>query len=311
VASPTSLMSETRALLDRYGLSARKGLGQNFLIDRGVLDKILAAAAVEQKDTVVEVGPGLGVLTKALVQRAGRVIAVELDRKMVALLRETLAGVPNVEILERDILKTPVEDLVAGPYKVVANLPYYITSAVLRHFLEAARQPKSLVIMVQKEVAKQVVAKPPEMSLLSVSVQFYSVPKVMSPVPAGAFYPPPKVDSAILRIDVLPHRRLPPDREAIFFKLARAGFSTRRKQLGNALSSGLGIEKAAAVGLLRQSGIDSARRAETLTIDEWLSLLRIYIETGIGSDQGAFLLPAGERTEPVLSEAEGARGRVV
>jgi len=277
MTSPTSLMAETRALLIRYGLAARKGLGQNFLIDRGVLDKIIAAAAVEKSDTVVEVGPGLGVLTRALAERAGKVIAVELDRNMVGLLRETLAGLPNVEIVARDILETPPEVLVGDvPYKVVANLPYYITSPALRHFLETPRQPQSLVVMVQKEVARQIVARPPEMSLLSIAVQFYGAPKIVSYVPAGAFHPPPKVASAILRIEVLPQRRLPLDDEKAFFKLARAGFGTRRKQLANALSGGLDIDKAAAIGLLQRAGIDPARRAETLTIDEWLTLLRAY-----------------------------------
>jgi len=270
-------MSETRALLERFGLSARKGLGQNFLIDRGVLDKIIAAAGIENTDTVVEVGPGLGVLTRALAEKAGKVVSVELDRNMVALLRETMAGVPNVAIVERDILDTPPQSLIGqGGYKVVANLPYYITSPVLRHFLESTHQPQSLVVMVQKEVARQIVARPPETSLLSVAIQFYGTPRIVSYVPAGAFYPPPKVASAILRIDVLPERRLSAEDEAVFFKLARAGFSTRRKQLINALSSGLDIDKTTGAELLQKAGIDPKRRAETLTIDDWLNLLRFY-----------------------------------
>jgi 16S rRNA (adenine1518-N6/adenine1519-N6)-dimethyltransferase len=275
--SPTSLMAETRALLERYGLAARKSLGQNFLIDRGVLDKIISAAGIEKADTIIEVGPGLGILTRALAERAGKVIAVELDRNMVSLLHETMSGVPNVEVVERDILDTPPEFLAGnGAYKVVANLPYYITSPTLRHFLESRRQPESLVVMVQKEVARQIVARPPETSLLSVAVQFYGTPKIVSYVPAGAFYPPPKVASAILRIDVLPERRLTIDGEAAFFRLARAGFSTRRKQLINALSSGLDTDKENGGELLRKAGIDPKRRAETLTIDEWLQLLRAY-----------------------------------
>jgi 16S rRNA (adenine1518-N6/adenine1519-N6)-dimethyltransferase len=275
-------MAETRALLDRYGLSARKGLGQNFLIDSGVLDKIISAAALDNTDTVVEVGPGLGVLTRALAERAGKVVAVELDRNMVALLRETMAGAPNVTIVERDILETPPESLVGdAPYKVVANLPYYITSPALRHFLESPRQPERLVVMVQKEVARQIAARPPEMSLLSIGIQFYGMPKIVSYVPAGAFYPPPNVESAIIRIEVLPQRRLSAEQEAVFFKLARAGFSTRRKQLANALSGGLNIEKAAAVALLQKAGIDPARRAETLMIDEWLDLQRAFEAGGV------------------------------
>jgi 16S rRNA (adenine1518-N6/adenine1519-N6)-dimethyltransferase len=277
---PLSLMSETRALLERFNLSARKGLGQNFLIDRGVLDKIITAAQIQPTDTIVEVGPGLGVLTRALAERAGKVIAVETDRGMAALLRETMSGEPHVAIVERDILDTPPESLVGdSPYKVVANLPYYITSPVLRHFLESNRQPKSLVVMVQKEVARQITAKPPEMSLLSIAVQFYGTPKIVNYVPAGAFYPPPKVSSAILRIDVLPTRRTTIEDEAVFFKLARAGFSTRRKQLVNAISRGLDIDKEKATHLLDKAGIDPKRRAETLTIDEWLKLLKANKES--------------------------------
>ncbi|XUX00540.1 MAG: 16S rRNA (adenine(1518)-N(6)/adenine(1519)-N(6))-dimethyltransferase RsmA [Dehalogenimonas sp.] len=280
MTSPTSLMSETRTLLERYNLSARKGLGQNFLIDRGVLDKIIAAADISRSDTIVEVGPGLGVLTRALAEHAGKVIAVELDRGMAALLRETMSGLSNVEIIERDILETKVEDLVDGAgYKVVANLPYYITSPVLRHFLESPRQPSALVVMVQKEVAKQIIAKPPETSLLSIAIQFHAVPRIVSHVPAGSFYPPPKVSSAILKIDVLPKRRLQMDDEAVFFKLVRAGFSTRRKQLINAISSGLDLDKARGSELLLKADIDPKRRAETLTIDDWLKLLRSYKES--------------------------------
>jgi 16S rRNA (adenine1518-N6/adenine1519-N6)-dimethyltransferase len=282
VTSPISLMAETRSLLGRYGLSARKGLGQNFLIDRGVLDKIISAAALDETDTVIEVGPGLGVLTRALAEGAGKVVAVELDRNMAALLRETMAGLPNVEIVERDILETPAETIVGdSPYKVVANLPYYITSPALRHFLEGPRQPQSLVVMVQKEVARQIAARPPEMSLLSVAIQFYGTPKIISYIPAGAFYPPPKVNSAILRIDVLPARRLSPEDEKTFFKLARAGFSTRRKQLANALSNGLDIDKATGISLLQKAGIDPARRAETLTIEEWVTLLKAFEAGGV------------------------------
>ncbi|AKG54253.1 dimethyladenosine transferase [Dehalogenimonas sp. WBC-2] len=273
-------MAETRALLERFGVSARKGLGQNFLIDRGVLDKIMAAANIGSDDTVVEVGPGLGILTKALAERAGKVIAVEIDRDLVALLRQTLAETPAVEIVSGDIMEESPSSLAgdAPYYKVVANLPYYITSAVLRHFLEAQRQPRTLTVMVQKEVARQITAKPPEMSLLSISVQLFGKPKVVSYIPAGAFHPPPKVASAILQIEVLPERRLSSEDEKQFFKLARAGFGTRRKQLANALSGGLDLEKMIIIELLQKSGIDPARRAETLTIEDWLRLLASWKE---------------------------------
>ena len=275
---PLSLMAETRALLERFNVSARKGLGQNFLIDRGVLDKILAAASISRDDTVIEVGPGLGILTKALAERAGKVVAVEIDRDLVALLRQTLAGTPGVEIVAGDILETPPSSLAGGAsyYKVVANLPYYITSAVLRHFLEAQQQPRTLTVMVQKEVARQITAKPPEMSLLSISVQLFGKPKIVSYIPAGAFHPPPKVASAILQIEVLSQRRLSLEDEKLFFRLARAGFGTRRKQLANALSGGLDLEKTIVTELLQKGGINPERRAETLTIEDWLCLLAVW-----------------------------------
>lgn len=279
--SRLSLGLETRALLERHGLAALKSMGQNFLTDRGVLDKILAAAAVGPEDTVVEVGPGLGVLTRALAERAGRVIAVELDRGMAALLRENFDGESNVAIVEGDILKTDIEALAGGaPYIVVANLPYYITSPALRHFLENPHPPGKLVVMVQKEVAQQITARPPEMSLLSIAVQFFGVPKLVSRVPAGAFYPPPRVDSALLRIDVLPVRRLSLEETAGFFKVARAGFATRRKQLVNALAGGLGIGKTEAAACLAAAGVDPSRRAETLSVEDWVALYRACRSAG-------------------------------
>jgi 16S rRNA (adenine1518-N6/adenine1519-N6)-dimethyltransferase len=272
-------MAETRSLLERYGLAARKSLGQNFLIDRGVLDKIVRAADIAPTETVIEVGPGLGVLTRALAAQAGKVIAVELDRGLTGLLRETLGDKPNVEIISGDILETPVADLVGqAPYKVVANLPYYITSPVLRHFLEGVHQPLSLTVMVQKEVARQITARPPEMSLLALGVQFFGRPKIVGYVAAGCFHPAPKVDSAILHISVEKQRELSPDQEQRFFTFARAGFGTRRKQLANALAGGLKLEKSVVLELLHLAGIDPARRAETLTIEEWLKLTKAQDE---------------------------------
>lgn len=262
-------------------MAALKSMGQNFLTDRGVLEKILAAAAVGPEDTVVEVGPGLGVLTRALAERAGRVIAVELDRGLVGVLRERFVGLSGVRIVEGDILKTDIQELAGGaPYMVVANLPYYITSPALRHFLENPHPPEKLVVMVQKEVAQQITARPPEMSLLSVAVQFFGTPKLVSRVPAGAFYPPPRVDSALLRVDVLPVPRLSWEETAGFFRIARAGFATRRKQLVNALAGGLGIGKAEAESWLAAAGIDPSRRAETLSIDEWINLYRACRSAG-------------------------------
>jgi len=276
-------MHDTRRLLAGLDHRARKGLGQHFLIDAGVLAKICRAACLSGDDTVIEVGPGLGVLTRELVAGAGRVIAVELDRRLAEALPGTLADAPNLRVVHGDILKMDVESLLAEGetggirrYKVVANLPYYITSAILRFFLEATPKPEVMVVMVQREVAKSIISQPGDMSLLALSVQIYGSPKIVSRVPAGCFYPPPTVDSAILK--VCPHAvpLITPAESEGFFRLARAGFCAARKQLQNSLSQGLEIDKAAALALLVDSGIDPRRRAETLSIDEWLRLWRCF-----------------------------------
>ncbi len=185
-------MTQTRRLLRQFDLRARKGLGQHFLIDGEVLKRITAAAELAPTDVIVEVGPGLGVLTRELAQKAARVIAIELDNKLAAALKQTLAPFNNVTIINDDVLKIEPAALVTEPktgYKVVANLPYYITSPVLRHFLEASAKPRVMILMVQKEVAEAIVAKPGEMSLLSVSVQFYGEPRIISYVPAQVLLP--------------------------------------------------------------------------------------------------------------------------
>jgi 16S rRNA (adenine1518-N6/adenine1519-N6)-dimethyltransferase len=282
-----SLLTQTKQLLRQAGLRARKGLGQHFLVDGGVLKHILAAAELSPDDTVIEVGPGLGVLTRELARQAGRVVAVELDDNLASLLKETLASFSNVTIINRDILKVDPQVLLrerfpdrkgdTWQYKVVANLPYYITSPVLRHFLEASLKPQCLVVMVQKEVAREITAKPGWLSLLAISVQLYGKPKIVKYVRASSFYPAPEVDSAILRIAVYPRPMVEVDTES-FFTLVRAGFSAARKQLGNSLAQGLNRPKADAIFLLEKAGIDSRRRAETLSIEEWSRLWRVYAQ---------------------------------
>jgi 16S rRNA (adenine1518-N6/adenine1519-N6)-dimethyltransferase len=276
--SPNPLLAETRRLLHQSDLRARKGLGQHFLIDGGVLEAIIAAAELDSDDLVVEVGPGLGILTRELAQRAGGVIAIELDDKLAALLKKTLASFNNVTIVNGDVLKIEPEGLVKGRgYKVVANLPYYITSPVLRHFLEAEAKPEAMVVMVQKEVAEAIAAKPGDMSLLSVSVQFYGEPRIITIVPAESFYPAPKIDSAILKIDIYPEPRVDVDEKG-FFDTVRAGFAAPRKQLANSLAKGLGREKSAVLPFLQKANIDPSRRAETLSIGEWAALQRVLGE---------------------------------
>jgi 16S rRNA (adenine1518-N6/adenine1519-N6)-dimethyltransferase len=274
------------ALLRRFDLKPRKSLGQNFLVDEGALAKVAAAAELTAADIVLEIGPGLGSLTRHLAQAAARVVAVELDQNLLAPLRYVLADYPNVEIVHGDILNLQPStfNLPAG-YKVVANIPYYITSAVIRHLLEAHARPDRIVLTVQKEVAQRLCAAPGAMSLLAVSVQFYSEPRIVARISAGAFYPQPEVDSAVVRLDVRARPAVDvPDTET-FFRIVRAGFGQKRKQLRNALSAGLGLSGKAAEALLAQAGIDPRRRAETLTLDEWGKLARVW--------QAAVQSPAG------------------
>jgi len=277
---PASLMQTTRQLLSRFDQRAKKSLGQHFLVDAGVLHKIIEAAELSPGDTVIEVGPGLGVLTAELTRRAGRVIAVELDDNLAVVLKDTLSWAENLAVVHGNILELAPSQLLensvkpsfrlnGGGYKVVANLPYYITSAVLRHFLEAEVKPSLMVVMVQKEVARAITAQPGEMSLLSVAVQFYGEPKIISKVPARSFYPAPNVDSAILKIKVYPTPPLPAADTEGFFGLVRAGFCANRKQLVNSLAQGLAIPKDRVLLLLTQAGIEPRRRAETLSIKEW------------------------------------------
>ena len=280
--SSDSLLAQTRRRLRKFGLKPRKGLGQHFLVDGEVLEAIISAAKVTPDDLVVEVGPGLGILTEALARKAGGVIAIELDDKLAALLKKTLASFENVTIVNDDVLNIEPGDLLdrqklSPLYKVVANLPYYITSPVLRHFLTASARPQVMIIMVQEEVAEAIVAKPGEMSILSVSVQFYGKPEIICRVPAQSFYPAPEVNSALLRIGLYPEPAVAVD-EGSFFELVRAGFAARRKQIGNSLSQGLGLPKPGVLPLLEEAGIDWQRRAETLTLEEWAGLWRVFDE---------------------------------
>ncbi len=283
-----ALLAQTKRLLRHFDLRVRKGLGQHFLIDEGVLQLVTAAAELIPTDVVMEIGPGLGVLTKELARQAGWVVAIELDSKLATTLEQTLASFSNITIINGDILridpaaliqeqKTRFPPTINTPlnYKVVANLPYYITSPVLRHFLEASIKPQFMVVMVQKEIAEAIAAEPGQMSMLSVSVQFYGKPKIISYVPAECFYPAPKVDSAILRVELYPQPAVAVTDERSFFELVRAGFSASRKQIVNSLAQGLGLPKAEVLPLLEKAGIVPQRRAETLTLDEWARLWQV------------------------------------
>jgi 16S rRNA (adenine1518-N6/adenine1519-N6)-dimethyltransferase len=265
------------ALLRDYGLSPKKGLGQNFLVDPEALRKIIQAADILPGALVLEVGPGLGSLTRGLAQVARKVVAVELDEGLLPLLSKVLASFPNVEIVQGDILEIDPPHLMGeAGYLVVANIPYYITSALIRHLLSPEIKPARIVLTVQKEVADRICAGPGDLSLLALSVQVYGAAKKVLRIPAGAFYPAPKVDSSVVRVDLYAQPLIASDDLEDFFKLARAGFSQKRKTLRNSLSAGLHLPPDRVATLLDSVEIDPRRRAETLSLPEWKRLVDAY-----------------------------------
>lgn len=264
-------MSHPKEILNRYNLEPKKSLGQNFLYDENVLWRIVDAADIAPDDQVLEIGPGLGALTKLLAQTAVSVTAVELDDRLLPVLAEELAPYNNITVIHGDILAQNPDTLFTTPYKVVANVPYYITGAILRHLLSAQNKPTVMVLTVQKEVAERITAVPPKMSLLAVSSQFYGSATNITTLKAGAFWPRPDVDSAVICLDLSQSPAVDPTFEKLFFRIARAGFSQKRKQLQKNLRQ-LGHSKTEINALLAQANIDGTRRAETLTLDEWRKL---------------------------------------
>ncbi len=266
-------------LLYQYGLHPNKTLGQNFLLDDSALERVVEAAQLAPQDLVLEVGPGLGSLTRLLALHAGQVVAVEIDAKLIPALKDVLTPFPNVRLIQGDILAQDLAKLLSQPdYLVVANIPYNITSALIRHLLEASAPPRRMVLTVQQEVARRICALPGEMSLLALSVQVYGHPEMVATIPAAAFYPPPQVDSAVIRVERYPSPLIPSGQLDAFFRLIKAGFSQKRKTLRNALSAGLRLSPAAAQAFLESAHIDPMRRAETLSLDEWRTLTAQFIE---------------------------------
>lgn len=265
------------ALLKKYGIRPDKSLGQNFLIDHAALQRVVNAAEIQPEDSVLEIGPGLGSLTRMLAEAAREVVTVELDKKLLPPLEEVLAPYSNVRVVQGDILTLNPADLMPQPgYLVVANIPYYITSSLIRHLLEAKARPRRLVLTVQKEVAARINARPGDLSLLALSIQVYGHPSIAAHIPAGSFYPPPKVDSSIVRVDLLPEPRLPDGDLKSFFRLAKAGFSQKRKTLRNAVSASLAWPADKTAEMLVEAGIDPQRRAETVTMEEWGKLVEAF-----------------------------------
>jgi 16S rRNA (adenine1518-N6/adenine1519-N6)-dimethyltransferase len=265
-------MSSPKEILRKYRIFPSKKLGQNFLIWKDPLKKMVEAGKLKEKDLVLEIGPGIGNLTLLLAKRVKKVIAVEKDRKMVEILKEVLDSqkIENVEVFNEDILDFLTSFDPLNSYKVFGNIPYYLTSRLLRNLLELKKSPKLIVLMVQKEVAQRIVSRPPKMNLLAVSVQFYSKPKIISFVPKEAFCPKPKVDSAIVKIVPKPKKI----KEEGFFRMVKIGFSHPRKQLINNFSKKLGIEKIKLKEWFLKSKIDPEKRAQELFLEDWLRLAK-------------------------------------
>lgn len=265
-------------LLRKFSIKPKKSLGQNFLVEPAGLNKVITAAGLNPEDEVLEIGAGLGSLTFLLAQLAKQVTAVEIDRKMLKPLGEALKPFKNVRIVEGDILALSPDELVQSPdYVVVANIPYYISSAIIRHLVEAKTRPRRIILTVQKEVAERVLARDGKMSLLSLSVQVFGKVSMAGVIPAGSFLPAPDVDSAVLKVDLYPEPLVSLEQQKTFFKLAHAGFGQKRKTLRNSLSAGLALPGAETEKLLVESGIDPQRRAETLNIPEWKTLTQAWL----------------------------------
>lgn len=266
------------ALLRDHSLAPHKGLGQNFLHDETILQKIVLAAEISSNNSVLEIGAGLGNLTRWLAFYARRVVAVELDIALIPLLKKVVGNQNHVQIIAGDILQMDPGVLMdEDGYIVAANIPYYITSALFRHLLEAPLKPERMVLTVQREVAERICAQAGKFNLLALSVQVYGSPREVMKIPAKAFYPAPQVDSTLLRVDLYQEPLIPSANLETFFRLSKAGFSQKRKMLHNSLCAGLGWPQEKTEKLLNQAGIDPQRRAQTLTMDEWRLLTEKYL----------------------------------
>lgn len=251
----------------------KKGLGQNFLSQMGVIEKLVRAANIGKNETILEIGPGTGNLTAELAKTGNKLVAVEKDQEMMDILNERFKDAANVEILAGDALKFD-ETKIAPPYKIAANLPFYLTAPLIRRFLESTNPPLSLTVIVQKEVAQRICATTPKMNLLAISVQFYAAVKIINYVSKGNFWPVPKVDCAILQITPHIYEGERADKKFVdrFFETAKAGFVQPRKQLANNLAKQLKLEKERTIAWLAANNIKPSQRAETLTIGDWINL---------------------------------------
>ncbi len=271
--SHQDLTPDFRAILEKHQIRLKKSLGQNFLLNPAYLRRIIQAAELPQGAEVLEIGSGIGSLTYEIARDAAKVVSVEIDQNLFGALQEALAGVPNVTLVNADILERDAETLgLRDGYFVIANIPYYITSAIIRHLLEGKVRPKRIILTIQSEVAERICADDDKMSLLALSVQVFGKPREAFRVPASAFIPQPEVDSTVLVIDVYPQPVIQREYLSLFFRLAKAGFAQKRKMLRNSLTSALQLQPNEVETILSEAGIDPKRRAETLALAEWRTL---------------------------------------
>lgn len=272
---PTSLTGWRRLLKD-LGVQPNKGLGQHFLYERGVIERVIRAANLDDHGHVVEVGAGLGILTESLLDHGGKVYAVELDARLAAHLRRTFSQCENLHVIEATALEVDLGRVLPDGvgFDVVANLPYSSGTAILRRLLEQPRRPRRLTVMVQREVAERIAAEPPYMTILGIATRFYADARIAFLVPPTVFLPPPKVESAVVVLDVKPTFPLGEGERALFFKIVNAGFRQKRKQIANTLAAGLGLTKREAIDWLTGADIAPDRRPQTLALEEWVQLAR-------------------------------------
>lgn len=269
----------TMEVVNKHGFRFSKSLGQNFLIDDNIIDKIVEGANAGTNDKIIEVGPGIGTLTRALASKSEKVLVVEIDKSLIPILEDTLSDFDNIKVVNEDIIKADVKTLIdqnldGGPVKLVANLPYYITTPIIMRFLEESINVSDIVVMVQKEVAERMNAKPgkKDFGALSVAVQYYCDTEIVAKVPRHLFVPQPNVDSIVIALRVRPEKKYKVDNEELFFKAVKAAFGQRRKTLLNSLTSMGILDKSKISEVLLESNIDEKRRGETLSLEEFASL---------------------------------------
>jgi 16S rRNA (adenine1518-N6/adenine1519-N6)-dimethyltransferase len=274
-----SSLLDANGVLKKYGILPKKSLGQNFIINQRALDDVISAADLTGHEEIIEIGAGFGTLTIELAQRADQVFAVEIDKRLIPVLRDNLQDFENVTLLHADFLQLdPVELVSRSGYYVVANIPYYITSSLLRHLMESSMPPARVVLTMQREVAQRIISSPGDMSLLALSVQIYGRAEITARFPAECFYPIPEVDSAVLRIDIYDEPLVPSEVIPEIFGLARAGFNQKRKKLRNSLARELDSSPEEVEKLLVQAGIHPKSRAQELSIQDWENIARIATE---------------------------------